>query len=75
MDPVHWWAAIGLASFGAAFWLCKKSFDYEISARDLLARRTEQMEMLREAIALSNYGARAEAAELIDRAVELGEQK
>ena len=75
MDAVHWWAASGLVSFVGAAWLLVRAWEHDRDATAKLTRRTEQMELLREAIALMQYGARDEAADVIEHAIEIGETK
>jgi len=71
MDAVHWWALCGLVWLAAGFWALARAHDKaaQAAADVLLLRR--QLEMMREAIALTQYGARSEAHALIDEAAAL----
>jgi hypothetical protein len=64
-----------LILYAASFWHHAAAWRHGERIADIEDRQQKRMEMLREAIALAKYGARQEAEELINEAVELGEVK
>lgn len=67
--------AIPLATFVlgcAALWRAHVVLNRTLASED---RQRKQMDMLKEAIALSNYGAHEEAVQLLEEAKALGMEK
>lgn len=74
MLTVHWWALAGLVWFIFGTWMIIKSHDIMCHSYENRRILRVQLEMLREAIALSKYGAEREAQEMVDMAVRLKPQ-
>jgi len=71
MQLVHLWAALGLACFLVGSWLAKRASDIHM---ETMARRAEvarRNERVHEAFALLEYGAYAEAVDLLNEQEEI----
>lgn len=71
MEAVHLFAASGYATFVLGCWIAAragKKLQRSIAERAILR---QQLEMLREAMLLVEYGARDEARDLIDCAINI----
>lgn len=74
MDAVHWWALAGLVWMVSGAWAMVRAQDKAQQAAADRCLLRQQLEMMREAIELSEYGAQDEALDMIDKAARLKPQ-